>query len=344
MIVLCVVSLCLLTLVCPQFAFAYDDNEKMMEAGYDITDWVGCIKVFFSKEILLKGALNFLELAGEFFNTITGNSLFTEGIDSTKFSKVYLFVGNLSESLKPVGYLILGMFAGIEALRIAKDSKGLSSQWMGLGVMEAWLVYALKFYILYVLVTNAKALMLAIYGLIIKIQGIIQGAIKDASLDDGSVVFDSVREYINNLTYGQCPSAAFTIFLVCIVVLIVCAITAVYIQVLSVLRLFEIFILLAMSPICLSGAVSSITSSVTRSYIKNFVSAVLQLSIILIIVAIFGPLMSGITTSLNEAFTTNNTGVQAILKAVIPIVTSLSLFLMVKQSRQISDKLVAVGQ
>lgn len=338
-------SFCLISLILvvfPTFAFAIDGDTTFIDGGGDLLDPLGSMLLGAGK-LCLSGGLSFLDLAGEFFNTVTGNNLFTEGITSTNFSKVYLFVGKLCESLRPAGYTVIGIFAGIEALRIAKDSKGLSTQWMGLGVMEAWMIFGIKFYALYTLVTNAKALMLAIYGLIEKIQTIISTAIKSEGFDNASVVFDSVREFINGITYSQGVGICVTVLLFCFVTLAICAVTAIYIQVLSVLRLFEIFILLAVSPICLSGAVSSWTSSITKSYVKTFCSAVLQLSIILLIVAIFGPLMAGITSSLNDAFSTGNTGVQAILKTAVPIVTSLSLFLMVKQSRQISDKLVAVG-
>lgn len=342
MLVGVVVLICAATLLVPTLAWAYDGNAKFLDTGWDIGDIGGSILAMLGQAALQIG-LSFLDVAGEFFNTITGNNLFKEGINSTKFSNVYLFVGNLCEALKPAGYTVIGIFAGIEGLRIAKDSKGLSTQWMGLGVMETWLVFVIKFYVMYVLVNNAKALMLAIYGLITNIQAIISKTIQSAGFDNASVVFDSIRDYMWTITYSQGVGICVVIMIMCGVVLIVCAVTAIYVQILSVLRLFEIFILMAVSPICLSGAVSSITSSITKSYIKTFCSAVLQLSIILITVAIFGPLMSGISESLNTAFSTGNTGVETILKTAVPIVTSLSLFLMVKQSRQISDKLVAAG-
>ena len=335
-----VLAACSFLVLLPQVAFAsYPPDENIWSAGYDfLGDPGGSITLWLST-MCGNLAKQFLEIASEFFNTITGNHLFKQGIDSNNFSKVLSFVGLLIENLKPVGYTILGICAGIEALRIAKDSKGLSSQWMGLGIMEAWLVYCIKFYLLYTLVANAKFFMLAIYGLLMQVQSIISSAIDAAGFSNASLTFEETTNYINGLTMGDCPHAAILIAIVCLVLLVVCAVTAIYIQVLSVMRLFEIFILLAVSPVSLSGAVSSFTSSITKSYLRTFCAAVLQLSIILLIVAIFGPLMGGITTSLNETFSSNNTGVQIFVKSVVPIVTSLSLFLMVKQSRPIADKL-----
>ncbi len=334
-------------LISPTFAWAYEDSEKIMEAGFDATNlFTAVFNVGLPKFLFLQPSLTLFDLASEFFSTITGNNLFTEGIDSSNFSKVYSFVGGLAGngtySLQPIGYLIVGICAGIEGLRICKDSKGLSTQWLGLGLMEAWFVYALKFYVLYSLVANAKELMLAIYSIVMAVQNVVSSAIKVSQFDNGSVVFDSVKEFINNITIGDGTGVCFVVFITAIVCLIVCALTAIYIQVLSVMRIFEIFILMAISPITLGAAASTFTSDVTKTYIKTFISAVLQLTVILLIVAIFGPLMTGITSSLNNVFN-GDTGVNTILKAVVPIVTSLSLFLMVKKSRQISNNLVGLA-
>lgn len=335
--------LILFFLISPTLAWAYENTEKIMEAGFDplkIPEWF--MSVALPKTLFLQPSLSFFDLAAEFFSTISGNNLFTEGIDSSKFTKVYSFIATLTGSLKPAGFLIVGICAGIEGLRICKDSKGLSTQWLGLGLMEAWFVYAIKFYVLYSLVENAKELMLAIYSLVMIIQNAVINTIKGSGFDSGSVVFDEVKNFVNNVTIGDGMGVAFVIFLTAITCLIICALTAVYVQVLSVMRIFEIFVLMAVSPITLGAAASSFTSDVTKTYIKTFISAVLQLTVILLIVAIFGPLMTGIASSLGEVFN-GDSGINTILKAVVPIVTSLSLFLMVKKSRQISNNLVGLA-
>ena len=343
----------LFALMCfiPNIAFAISGEDPIYTTDVDLN-----LSTFTSGEFGKYGltkiiggnaCLGFAEtcvgVANEFFGTITGNNLFTVGIEDDRFANVMLFVGNVCNALLPIGYLVLGIFAGVEGLRILKDSKSLSTQWLGLGVMEAWLVYAIKFTVLYVLITNAKALMLAIYSLVSLVQKAVSNAISAAGFGEATASFESLTELINAVTFDQGIGFCAMVALIALLAAVVAGLTAVYVQVLAVMRLFEIFILIAVSPVSISGLVSSYTSSVTAGYIKTFIGAVLQISILFLIIAIAGPILSSVTGSINEVFNAGNTGIEALLSAVTPIVTTLAVFLMAKQSRQIADRLAGAA-
>ncbi len=344
------VALFTLTCIMPEFAFAVSDEDPIattdVEANlgtitsgdffkYGLTKLIGGAMLDFAKWLT--------DIANEFFATITGNNLFTLGIEDDRFANVMLFVSNVCNALLPIGYLVLGIFAGVEGLRILKDTKSLSSQWLGLGVMEAWLVYAIKFTVLYVLITNAKALMLAIYSVVSLIQTAVSNAVSAAGFSDASTSFDSLTNLANAVTFEQGTGFCMIIVLVALLAAIVAALTAIYVQVLAVMRLFEIFILIAVSPVSISGLVSSYTSPVAAGYIKTFIGAVLQISILFLIVAIAGPILASVTGSINEIFASGTSAVESIVATVTPIVTTLAVFLMAKQSRQIADRLAGAA-
>ncbi len=337
--------LCLVVL--PSFAWAVsgDDAIRSNRVEPTVGNFLGSDSKYVFTSFILGGALDVassaLDLANEFFATITGNKLFMTGIEDSSFASVMLFVGNVCNALLPIGYLVLGIFAGVEGLRILKDSKHLSSQWMGLGVMEAWLVYAIKFTVLYVLITNAKALMLAIYSLVSMIQTAIQTVVESAGFSSSNTTFEALQTLVDSVTYDQGTGSGivFLILAIAVLTLVISGITAIYIQVLAVMRIFEIFILIAVSPVSISALVSSYTSSVASGYIKTFIGAVLQLSILFLIIAIAGPILGTVSGSINNVFQSGTSGVEALLGTVTPIVTTLAVLFMAKQSRQIADRL-----
>ena len=338
-------------LVVPHVAFAIEPTDTVYNAN---SDFWSIFTNFFTYGLgltlgktCLNGAIALSELANEFFSTITGSKLFNESItgNNNSFGEVMRLVSRICDALLPIGYTILGIFVGIEALRITKDTKQLSSQWLGLGIMETWLVFAIKFTVLYTLVTRAKDLMLVIYDFVCNVQTAIQGVIGDG-LDSPSAAFDSIATLAQSITFETDVSISLLILLTALVCMICAAITAIYIQVLGITRIFEIFILIAMSPVSVAGLASSYTSSITAGYFKSFVGAVLQISILFLIIALAGPILATVTSSINEVFVNpgdNPSIVQQLLGAITPIVTSLSLFFMAKQSRPIADKIAGAA-
>ena len=344
------IGVCTLYVCMPDVAFAISDEDKILESnpmdGLNITNIFGNLKYIIAKAIyggILESSNAAADLANQFMATITNNSLFSLGIDDAKFNNVITFVGNVCSALRPLGYYFVGVFCGIEALRICKDTRQLSSQWFGLGVIEAWLVFSIKYCVLFTLVTNAKQLMYAIYWLVGRIQVAVTKAISTAGLGGVDQTFNCISDLANNLTYAD-AGQSFLILLVAIIALGAAAITAIYVQVLAVMRLFEIFILIAISPVSISTFASSYTSSIAGGYIKTFIGAVLQISILFLIVAIAGPILSSVAGSINSVFVDDQaTGPAKLLQVVTPIVTALALFLMAKKSREISDRLAGAN-
>ena len=341
------VATCTLVVCVPDVAFAVSDDDKILGTDVPLSiSQLGNIKYCVLQWIfggILSFAINATQLANEFLNTITNNSLFTLGIGDPKFNNVMAFVGTCCEKLTPIGYYVLGIFVGIEALKICKDTKSLSTQWIGLGVMEAWLVFAIKFTVLYTLVKNAKQLMLAIYSLVGLVQTAVQKAIESAGFGGVDQSFQPLIDMANSVTFGDFGQAPL-IALVALIALGAAALTAIYVQVLAVMRLFEIFILLAVSPVSISTLASQHTSSVGAGYIKTFIGAVLQISILFLIVAIAGPILGTVSSSITDVFAKPDaTGPEVLLSVVTPIVTTIALFLMAKKSRDIADRLAGAA-
>lgn len=332
----------LVTLVVPDLAFAYSDDEKLSDAGFDFTNIGTAISIALAQQFsgFARTVMGFAE---EFYNAITNADLFKLGITSTEFADVNKFIGSVCSQLKPVGYTILGVFAGIEGLRISHDSKSLSSQWLGLGVLEEWLFFTIKFCILYSVVTNAKSIMLCIYSMVGWIQTAVTKAMTSSGLSSSQAAFSSMTDTIDNLTVGDATSGfVMLLTIVCLIMLIVCAITAIYIQVLAITRIFEIFVLMAVAPVSLTGFVSKSTTFISQEYLKRFVGAVLQISVLLLIVAIGAPILNSVSGSLSSVFASEDTLINSLLGTITPIASTLALFTMAKQSRPIANSLAGV--
>lgn len=321
------------------FAYAVEADEVVKETSPAFLDIGGHIDKGICNVLqgMVEGSAN---MANEFFKTITGNNVFTVGINDDKFSSVNYAVSIICDKLRPVGYTALGLFMGFECLSIMKDTNQNISSAFGMGGLDRWIVFAIKCTIMFSVITNAKALMLIIYTFIGYIQTGITNALTIEGLNGDSNTFQTLIDMNNNLTFGDYWNGVLTMLvIVSLVSMVVSAITAIYVQILAVTRIFEIFLLMAVSPVSLVGFVSNKTSSLTSSYIKTFCGACLQLSIILLIIALAGPLINSLSGSIGEVFKAGQTGVQALMGCITPIVTTLAVFVMVKKSRPIADKL-----
>lgn len=207
--------------------------------------------------------------------------------------------------------------------------------------MEQWIIFAIKYSILYVVITHVKLIMYSVFSIFHAISNAIQNNIL-VNMPTNTISSDMMNASFEAITYDQGIGLGLVLVLVALVVLICVALTTIYTQVLAIVRIFEIFIGIAFAPIPLTMLAVKELSQGAISFIRWFCGACLQLAILYAIVALGGPLISSISSSLTAMFTSTNTGVEAIMIAIVPIVSSLALFMMVKQSRDISNRIVGM--
>lgn len=322
-------------LLVPALAFAepiLGSSPGMFDFGKTITKWVveSCQSV----------AQSILGIASEFYSILAKGQII--GGDLSSFPEVERVVNTiLDRVLIPFAQGFFGIFLAIDCLRIIRDTGNSSLRFAGLGVMEQWIVFAIKYSILYVVITHVRLIMYGIFGIFHAISNAIQNNVL-INMPSSTISSDMMNASFEAITYDQGIGLGIVLVLVAVVVLIAVALTTIYTQVLAIVRIFEIFVGVAFSPIPLTMLATKELSQGAIGFIKWFCGACLQLAILYAIVALGGPLISSIGSSLTAMFTTTNTGIEAIMIAVVPVVSSLALFMMVKQSREISNRIMGV--
>ena len=324
-----------LALFAPAIAFAepvIGSSPGMFDFGKQIT------------KIIVEGmeglAQSVLGLAAEFFSILSKGQII--GGDLSSFPEVERVVNTiLDRVLVPFAQGFFGIFLAIDCLRIIRDTGNSSLRFAGLGVMEQWIIFAIKYSILYVVITHVRLIMYGVFGIFHAISNAIQNSVL-VNMPSSTISENMMNASFEAITYDQGFGISILLVIVAFVVLVCVGLTTIYTQVLAIVRIFEIFIGIAFSPIPLTMLATKELSQGAVSFIKWFCGACLQLAILYAIVALGGPLISSIGSSLTAMFTTTNTGIEAIMIAIVPVVSSLALFMMVKQSREISNRIMGV--
>lgn len=320
----------------PAFAWAepvIGSSPGMFDFGKQLTKWI-------VESALEPFAQTILGVASEFYSILSKGQII--GGDLSSFPEVERVVNTiLDRVLVPFAQGFFGIFLAIDCLRIVRDTGSSSLKFAGLGVMEQWIIFAIKYSILYVVITHVKLIMYSVFSIFHAISNAIQNNIL-VNMPTNTISSDMMNASFEAITYDQGIGLGLVLVLVALVVLICVALTTIYTQVLAIVRIFEIFIGIAFAPIPLTMLAVKELSQGAISFIRWFCGACLQLAILYAIVALGGPLISSISSSLTAMFTSTNTGVEAIMIAIVPIVSSLALFMMVKQSRDISNRIVGM--
>lgn len=326
-----VIIFCLL----PDQAFAVEGTIHDHDPGFlEIDDWA--TKIIYNACSSLATPL--LTWASEFYRIIAEGNII--GGELSSFPEVERVVENiLNNVLVPVALGFFGLFLGLDLLRIMKDSGNNALRFAGLGVMEEWLIFGIKYGILYVAINHVQLIMYSIFSVFHYISTLVQRNVL-VDIDTSGISSTMMDASFQALTYENGPGLAILLLLVAFVVLIVVALTAIYTQVLAIVRIFEIFIGIAFSPIPITMLISRQLSSGGIQFFRWFCGACLQLAVLFAIVGLGGPLITSISGSVTAMFTTTDTAIQGMMTAVVPVISALSLFVMVKSSRTISDKIM----
>lgn len=325
----------MLALFAPAIAFAepvIGSNPGMFDFGKQITKII--------VEGMMGTAQGALGWAAEFYTILSKGQII--GGDLSSFPEVERVVNTiLDRVLVPFAQGFFGIFLAIDCLRILRDTGNNSLRFAGLGVMEQWIIFAIKYSILYVVITHVRLIMYGVFGIFHAISNAIQNTVL-VNMPTSTISQNMMNASFEAITYDQGFGIALLLAIVSFIVLACVALTTVYTQVLAIVRIFEIFVGIAFSPIPLTMLAAKELSPGAISFIKWFCGACLQLAILYAIVALGGPLISSISSSLTAMFTSTSTGIESLMVAIVPIISSLALFMMVKQSRELSNRIMGV--
>lgn len=336
--VLLLAALTVLAFPAPAFA----DDEKIVGSTYNlITDAGKWVTNLIVEGVCMSLANTCVEWASEFWNIIAKGQLIGGDLDA--FPDAKAVVGKiLTNVMVPIGQWMLALCLAIDLLRVEKDMGNNATKFAGLGALEAMIVFAIKYSILFIVINHVKVIMYGIFDIFASISDAIQRNVT-ANIAANAISPDMLAQSFNDLTFDDGMGVAVLLVVVAFVILLVCAWTAIYTQVLCIVRIFEIFIGVAFAPAPLATFATHHLSQIGLGFVKWFCGACLQLAVLIAIITIGGPLIASITSSVSTLFTGGEGAIAAAMKAMVPIATSLSLYIMVKQSRQLADKIVGAA-
>lgn len=328
----------LAALLLPDLAFADEeiassDPNWLLDPGKAIT------KTLY--DILRSPVEGMMGLAGEFYG-ILAKGQFVGG-DLSAFPQVQTVVKDIiNRVLVPISQGVLGFMLAFELLQIEHDiGTGSTARNLGLGGFERFIFFAVKYAALYVVINHIYAIMAGVFAIFNWVSDHLLALVGSGNIAN-AIDAGMLDAALNTLTYDQFGQI-FIYMLVALVTLVVCALTCFYGQVLAISRIFEIFVLIAMSPLPITTFANRKLSDVGTGFVKTFCSACLQLAVIYAIVGIGGPLIASVSSTVGGLFTSTDTGVQMLLKCSVPIVSCLSLYTMLKASRGISNHMTGAS-
>lgn len=325
----------MLTLCAPDLAMADNEIIEGSSPGLDIGKWP--VKLLYD---LVHGAAGtMLQWASEFWGIIAQGKFV--GGDLSSFPDAEAMVRRIIEQVvQPVAQGCLGVCLAIELLRIEHSFTKPSERNLGLGGFEQIIFFGIKYAVLYMVVSNIYTIMYAIFSIFnwmtVRMQSLMSVTMPSTTISPG--MLDAT---FTTLTYDD-GGMLLILLIMAGAVLIVTAWTALYAQVLAISRIFEIFIMIAFAAIPATTFANKTLSSIGMEFTKTFCGACLQLAIIYAIVGIGGPIITGVSATLGSLFTSTTTGIDVLMAACVPITSAIALYMMLKNSRTLANKVFGI--
>lgn len=322
----------------PSYAFADEEIIYGSEPGmFDIPKQV--TKLLYN--LFSSFVASVTSIAGDFYNIICQGKFI--GGDLSAFPEAENMIKQIiNQVIVPIAQGCLGVMLAFELLRMEHDMTNASSaQNLGLGGFEQFIFFAVKYAALYVVINHVYAIMYGIFSIFnwvtVHVQSLLQVSYASNAISAG--MFDQAFQQLTYDDAGMMVALAFA----AIVLMIVVGWTAIYSQMLAISRIFEIFIYMTFAAIPATTFANKSLNNIGIEFIKQFCGACLQLAIIYVIVGIGGPIIANITGTLGGLFTSTQNGIDVIMATIVPIVSCLALYEMIKASRTLANKVFGIN-
>lgn len=289
------------------------------------------------------GAWNFAKLSNDFMGQIGGSSLFNEGYADGAYNVVYDVCVKVADNVAvPVATGFLGLALVLALINFTKEVAQTNHGTTDL--LANYMFIIVKFGVIQLCISNTTLIMQGIYELVREV-GMFMAKIAMPSQVGALAYTDGFAGAVNNIlksiTFSEGTGAAIIVFLVAMVAFVCSVMTVVYVNVVAIMRMFEVYVRSAFAALPMVMLGNRTTKDGGIRYFKKYAGCCLQALVIILIVALGGPMLSAGGSLLQTALGNNSGGFAGLIVSVLPPLCScVALMFMVKQSRAIADEIV----
>ena len=265
------------------------------------------------------------------FGELTTNDSLTLEMDNPTFGSIYSASVAISEQIvQPVALGFLGLALVLEFLQFSKETITTNDHYRLFG---GYLWILVKFAALATIIGHTVLVTNAIYGLFLSVTKAIMALLTSVG---AAGAFDSIMITLQEVTYADFGHVLL-LLIVAFVMVVAVAITVVRVLVLTVTRMFEIYVLAAFSGIPLVMLASRQARDSGLRYFKLFAGACAQATVLVVMLAFAGTIMSAVSVLL-EVSDTSFAGM--IINIIAPIAGVFGVNAVIGMSREISNRIL----
>ncbi len=224
---------------------------------------------------ILKAALAFFsDMMGLFF------SLITTDITTYNEGAVWNAVGTVFQTLLAVALVVANMFVWVELFES-------TTRWVEIKKSSVLITFAVQIVVVNAVIYYSKDILATVYGIV---QGVVVKVMKDTGMitADGTATFfmqlpTDFEEGLDALGLG-----AYSLMLPIILIISAWIVVSTIVIMLTVfVRIFNLYLLLALSPLAFACAMSKRTRFVFTNFLRTFCSVALELLMLVVVIYLF---------------------------------------------------------
>lgn len=203
---------------------------------------------------------------------------------------LYTGVMNIMENaVKPVASIVLALFLVLELYKISVRTENLNS--MGLEIPMKTLF---KFVICKLVMDNLSLILLAMYEVSSTIITNMNNVFS-SSVTSNVTNIESITQTVEAMEFGVQLLTCVEITIIWLLIKFI----SVLVSVIVIGRMIEIYVLIAISPVPTATLPNTEANQVAKNFFKNFMSVCLQGTLIFLVVAMFGIIVSSVGVSVD---------------------------------------------
>lgn len=286
-----------------------------------------------------------IDAMNDFLHTASASDIFTMHLSNPALKQMCDVAWSVCQNVAmPIGFGLLGIMV---ALELANVSRNISTQ-NSLSFFESLARFVIKLMVWTTFISYTPSLMNMIYEFVRNISaGVKQFAVFEGSsgqITSFSIDKQPILDVINGIQGDQFLWLVFAMLFLIIALLLTAGAT-IFVQIVALARFLEIFVLFSLSAIPLVSFVNHNTRFIGQGYLTWFVSACLQGTVLVLLLAFFGPLFTAGASILGASIGGDGgSSVAGLVNALAqPLVFSIVMILSIQHSREWASKIVGAN-